>query len=218
MGKKKLVETCCSPCYINGMITHLENINVIAKLAEIDTIGFGFVKRIPKWAVKESIMIIQLVKAYDVDTNTLIVDVSNIRINSELIGRALRIRDGVLGFAIPELNKKNLAHLAIKEQFKKKQPPSCATLYMPVPWTPKQNGQILKGTSSWWSSRCSYAVSQQTISPWHIPPILDVSDPSRFNWVHKTFKWLGRAVEKFKSKKHETCGGCMFTLMVSFKV
>ncbi|QHO10887.1 uncharacterized protein DS421_15g493490 [Arachis hypogaea] len=50
--------------------------------------------------------------------NTLIVDVSNIRVNSELIGRALGIRDG--GFAIPELNKKNPAHMAIKEQFKNK--------------------------------------------------------------------------------------------------
>ncbi|KAL4330231.1 hypothetical protein AHAS_Ahas13G0379400 [Arachis hypogaea] len=75
------------------MITHLENVNAIEKLSEIDVIGFGFVKRIPKWAVKQSITL-QLAKAYDVKTNTLIVDVGNIWVNSELIGKALGIRDG----------------------------------------------------------------------------------------------------------------------------
>ncbi|QHO01050.1 uncharacterized protein DS421_13g411630 [Arachis hypogaea] len=87
MGKKKLVETRCSPCYINGMITHLQEMNANAKLAEIDSIGFGFVKQIPRWAVKQTIMI-QLARAYDVETDTLIVDVGDIPVSSELIGRA----------------------------------------------------------------------------------------------------------------------------------
>lgn len=33
-------------------------------------------------------------KAYDVETNTLIVDIRNIHVNFELIGKALGIRDG----------------------------------------------------------------------------------------------------------------------------
>ncbi|QHO19751.1 uncharacterized protein DS421_11g331790 [Arachis hypogaea] len=90
MGKKKLVEMRCSPCYINGMITHLQEMNANAKLAEIDSIGFGFVKQIPRWAVKQTIMI-QLARAYDVETVTLIVDVGDIPVSSELIGRALGI-------------------------------------------------------------------------------------------------------------------------------
>ncbi|QHN85301.1 uncharacterized protein DS421_16g536230 [Arachis hypogaea] len=117
MGKKKLVETRCSPCYINRMITHLQEINADAKLAEIDAIGFGFVKKIPHWAVKQKIMI-QLARAYDVETDTLIVDVGNIRVNAELIGRALRIPSS--GVDIPKIEKKNPAHREIKEQFKKK--------------------------------------------------------------------------------------------------
>ncbi|QHN87179.1 uncharacterized protein DS421_16g552790 [Arachis hypogaea] len=58
--------------------------------------------------------------------------------------------------------------------------------------------------------------SQQTISPWHISPILDVSDPSKFNWVQKTFKWLGKVIETHQNKKLETCGGCMFALMLLY--
>ncbi|QHN84668.1 uncharacterized protein DS421_16g530680 [Arachis hypogaea] len=125
MGKKKLVETRCSPCYINGMITHLQEINADAKLAEIDAIGFGFVKQIPHWAVKQTIMI-QLARAYDVETETLIVDVGNIPVSAELIGRALGI-------------------------------------------------------------------------------------PS-----NETFKWLGKAIETHQNKKLETCGGCMFALMLLY--
>ena len=84
------METQCSPCYINGMITHLQEMNADAKLAQIDSIGFGFVKQIPRWAVKQTIMI-QLARAYDVETDTLIVDVGDIPVSSELIGRALGI-------------------------------------------------------------------------------------------------------------------------------
>ncbi|XLS47989.1 hypothetical protein HN51_022347, partial [Arachis hypogaea] len=90
MGKKVSMETQCSPCYINGMITHLQEMNADAKLAEIDSIGFGFVKQIPHWTVKQTIMI-QLARAYDVETDTLIVDVGDIPVSSELIGRALGI-------------------------------------------------------------------------------------------------------------------------------
>ncbi|KAL4293888.1 hypothetical protein AHAS_Ahas18G0173100 [Arachis hypogaea] len=78
---------------MNGSITHLENNNGNSKLAEIEAIGFGFVKRIPYWPMKQSI-VVQLAKAYDVDSNTLQVDVGNIRINAELIGKALGISSG----------------------------------------------------------------------------------------------------------------------------
>ncbi|QHO33762.1 uncharacterized protein DS421_9g261070 [Arachis hypogaea] len=134
MGKKKLVETQCSPCYINGMITHLQEMNADAKLAEIDSIEFGFVKQIPRWAVKQTIMI-QLARTYDVETDILTVDVGNIPVSSKLIGRALGI-------------------------------PS--------------------------------------------------NDPRKFNWAQKTFKWLGKAIETHQNKKLETCGGCMFALMLLY--
>ncbi|QHO05730.1 uncharacterized protein DS421_14g448590 [Arachis hypogaea] len=78
---------------------------------------------------------IQLARAYDVETDTLIVDVRNIRINAELIGRALGI---------------------------------------------------------------------------------PYSDPSKFNWAQKTFKRLGKAIETHQNKKLETCGCCMFALMLLY--
>ncbi|QHO28485.1 uncharacterized protein DS421_7g217100 [Arachis hypogaea] len=214
MGKKKLVKTRCSPCYINEMITHLQEINADAKLAENDSIGFGFVKQIPRWAVKQTIMI-QLARAYDVVTNTLIVDVGDIPVSAELIGRALGIPSN--GVDIPKIEKKNPAHREIKEQFKKKTTTQLRDFVYACPMETEADRinfrryfilVVLK------TFLCP--TSQQTISSWHIPPILDVSDPSKFNWAQKTFKWLGKAIETHQNKKLETCGGCMFALMLLY--
>ncbi|QHN79002.1 uncharacterized protein DS421_19g666320 [Arachis hypogaea] len=103
MGKKKLVETRCSPCYVNNLFTHLERHNGQAKLAEIEAIGFDFLRRVPQWYVKQSIML-QLARAYDVETNTLKVDAGDIRITAELIGNVFGIPSQ--GDPIPVLQKK----------------------------------------------------------------------------------------------------------------
>ncbi|XLU20570.1 hypothetical protein S245_056636 [Arachis hypogaea] len=76
-------------CYIN-LFTHLERHNEQAKLAKIDAIGFDFLRRVPQWHVKQSIML-QLARAYDVETNTLKVDAGDIRIIAELIGNVFGI-------------------------------------------------------------------------------------------------------------------------------
>ncbi|XLS84928.1 hypothetical protein HN51_035094 [Arachis hypogaea] len=58
--------------------------------------------------------------------------------------------------------------------------------------------------------------SQQTVSAWHIPPILDVSNPRRFHWPYQILKWLRDAIRKFQDENRETCGGCMFVLLVLY--
>ncbi|QHO03670.1 uncharacterized protein [Arachis hypogaea] len=100
MGKKKLVETQCSPCYINNLFTHLEQHNEHAKLAEIEAIGFDFLQRVPQWHVKQSIML-QLARTYDVESNTLKVDAGDICITAELISNVFGIPSR--GDPIPEL-------------------------------------------------------------------------------------------------------------------
>ncbi|RYR04789.1 hypothetical protein Ahy_B06g084564 [Arachis hypogaea] len=58
--------------------------------------------------------------------------------------------------------------------------------------------------------------SQQTISPWHLPPILEVSNPRRFHWPYQILKWLRDAIRKFQDENRKTCGGCMFVLLVLY--
>ncbi|XLR52492.1 hypothetical protein S83_003164 [Arachis hypogaea] len=64
--------------------------NTVDKLVEIDEIGFGFLRLVLDWAVKQAI-IVHLAESYDVETRTLIVDVGNIRLNAEVIGRVFDI-------------------------------------------------------------------------------------------------------------------------------
>ncbi|QHN87100.1 uncharacterized protein DS421_16g552060 [Arachis hypogaea] len=126
MGKKKLVETRCSPCYINNLFTHLERHNEQAKLAEIEAIGFDFLHRVPQWHVKQSIML-QLAKAYDVKTNTLRVDAGDIRITAELIGNVFGIPSR--GDPISELQKKMHRIWQLRESFRRKLLPNYETVF-----------------------------------------------------------------------------------------
>ncbi|QHO06996.1 uncharacterized protein DS421_14g459760 [Arachis hypogaea] len=58
--------------------------------------------------------------------------------------------------------------------------------------------------------------SQQTVFPWHLPPILDVSNPRRFHWPYQILKWLRDAIRKFQDENREICGGCIFVLLVLY--
>ncbi|QHO00532.1 uncharacterized protein LOC110269610 [Arachis ipaensis] len=137
MGKKKLVETRCSPCYINNLFTHLERHNEQAKLAEIEAIGFDFLRRVPQWHVKQSI-VLQLARAYDVETNTLRVDAEDIRITAELIGNVFGIPSR--GDPIPKLQKKMNRIWQLRENFRRKLQPNCGTLSLIVRWRPSNRG------------------------------------------------------------------------------
>ncbi|QHO39232.1 uncharacterized protein DS421_4g127310 [Arachis hypogaea] len=214
MGKKKLVETRCSPCYINNLFTHLERHHERAKLDEIEAIGFGFLRRVPQWHVKQSIML-QLAKAYDVDTDTLMVDAGNIHISAELIDSVFGIPSH--GEPIPELQKTNPSHLAIKAEFQKKTTSQLREFVFACPMeTEQQRMRFRRYFILVVLKMFLNLTSQQTISPWHLPPILDVSNPRRFHWPYHILKWLRDAISKFQDENRETCGGCMFVLLVLY--
>ncbi|XLR44712.1 hypothetical protein S83_029372, partial [Arachis hypogaea] len=72
------------------MMSKLTKNNAVEKLAEIDEIRFGFFRLVPNWSVKQAIMV-HLAESYEVKTRTFILDVGNIRLNTELIGRVFGI-------------------------------------------------------------------------------------------------------------------------------
>ncbi|KAL4380679.1 hypothetical protein AHAS_Ahas04G0057600 [Arachis hypogaea] len=82
-GKK---ESRCSPSYIHNMMRTLSKNNSVEKLAEIDEIRFGFLRRVPNWSVKQAIMV-HLAESYQVKQRTLVLDIGNIHLNVELIGK-----------------------------------------------------------------------------------------------------------------------------------
>ncbi|KAL4343914.1 hypothetical protein AHAS_Ahas11G0126000 [Arachis hypogaea] len=90
MGKKKLLESRCSPCYIHDMMSTLSKNNSVEKLTEIDKIRFRFLRLVPNWSVKQAIMV-HLAESYQVKPRTFTLDIGNIRLNAKLIGRVLGI-------------------------------------------------------------------------------------------------------------------------------
>ncbi|QHO28363.1 uncharacterized protein DS421_7g215990 [Arachis hypogaea] len=150
---------------------------------------------------------LQLARAYDVETNTLRVDAGDIRISAKLIGNV---------FVIPS-EEKNESNLAIKREFQKKTTTQLRDFLFACPMETEQQRMtfrryfiiiVLKMFLN--------PTSQQTISPWHLPPILDVSNPRRFHWPYQILKWLQDAIRKFQDEKRKTYGGCMFVLLALY--
>ncbi|XLR28008.1 hypothetical protein S83_055908 [Arachis hypogaea] len=110
MGKKSR----CSPIYIHDMMSTLSKNNSVEKLAEIDEIGFEFLRLVPNWSVKQAIMV-HLAESYQVKPRTFILDIGNIRLNAELIGRVVGILSR--GDPFPALDDSNPCHVAIKKRF-----------------------------------------------------------------------------------------------------
>ncbi|QHN82588.1 uncharacterized protein DS421_20g697160 [Arachis hypogaea] len=222
MGKKKLVETRCSPCYINNLFTHLERHNKQGKLAEIEAIGFDFLRRVPQWHVKQSIML-QLARAYNMETNTLRVDAGDIRITAELIGNVFGIPSQVVNCFVSRRGpnsrtvEKNESHLAIKREFQKKTTTQLRDFVFACPMETEQQRMTFRMYFIMVVLKMFLnPTSQQTISPWHLPPILDVSNPRRFHWPYHILKWLRDVIRKFQDENRETCGGCLFVLLVLY--
>ncbi|KAL4396419.1 hypothetical protein AHAS_Ahas01G0090000 [Arachis hypogaea] len=66
-------------------------------------IDFGFLRLVPNWSVKQAIMV-HLAESYQVKPRTFILDIGNIRLNAELIGKVF----GILSREETVLQKRNL--------------------------------------------------------------------------------------------------------------
>nr|XP_025650959.1 uncharacterized protein LOC112747187 [Arachis hypogaea] len=165
------------------MMRQLTKNNTVEKLAEVDKIGFGFLRLVLDWTVKQAIMV-HLAESYDVETRTLIIDFGNICLNAELIGWVFGIPSH--GDPFPSLDDKNPVHVAIKKRFKR--------------WTTTELRDLVYGCPmATESDRMEFRryfilvvlkmflcpTTQQVILPWHIYPVLDTFDPKRFNWLCK---------------------------------
>ncbi|XP_025687085.1 uncharacterized protein [Arachis hypogaea] len=214
MGKPKLLETRCSPCYIAALFQDLETNQAQAKLDEIEEIGFGFLKLVPKWNVKQGIMAM-LANAYDIETSTLRVADGVIRIGAELFERLFGIPPGVDDF--PPFDASNADHVSTRRRFHRlntiqlRQFVNQCTLDTEDDRIEFRRHFILLVLKMF---LCPTV--QHVISPWHIDTILDVSDPGRFRWPLHIFKSLEQAIRKYQCKKNKSCEGCMFALLVLY--
>ncbi|QHN94876.1 uncharacterized protein DS421_18g604810 [Arachis hypogaea] len=214
MGKKKLLESRCSPSYIHDMMSTLSKNNSVEKLAEIDEIGFGFLRLVPNWSVKQAIMV-HLAESYQVKQRTFILDIGNIRLNAELIGKVFGLPSRVDPF--PVLDDCNPCHVAIKKRFHRRTTTELRDLVYSCPMATESDRMEFRRYFLLVVMKMFLCpTTQQVLSPWHIYPVLDVSDPRRFNWPLETLKWFDKAVEKYKLKGNKMCEGCMFVMLILY--
>ncbi|MED6168732.1 hypothetical protein PIB30_014195 [Stylosanthes scabra] len=99
--KQKSLDSRCSPSFINDIFVALEKKNI--KLDEIDTMGFGGLKHIPKWSVDQE-SYFYLAKNFNLTSNYIRIDVDDIVVNVALIGCALDLPS--YGLEFPTLDRK----------------------------------------------------------------------------------------------------------------
>ncbi|KAL4277131.1 hypothetical protein AHAS_Ahas20G0276500 [Arachis hypogaea] len=212
MGKKKLLESRCSPSYIHDMMSTLSKNNSVEKLAEIDEIGFGFLRLVPNWLVKQAIMV-HIAESYQVKQRTFILDIGNICLNAEFIGKVFGLLSQ--GDPFPALDDSNPCHVAIKNWFHRQTTTELRDLVYSCPIATELDRMEFRRYFLLVVMKMFLCpTTQQVLSPWYIYPVLDVSDPWRFNWPLEILKWFDKVVEKYKLKGNKTCEGCMFVMLI----
>ncbi|KAL4396777.1 hypothetical protein AHAS_Ahas01G0125800 [Arachis hypogaea] len=193
------------------MMSTMTRNNAIEKLAEIDEIGFGFLRLVLNWSVKQAIMV-HLAEWYDVKPRTFILDIGNIRLNAELIGWVFGIPSS--GDPFQTLDETNPAHVAIKKRFHRRTATELWDLVYNCPTAIESDRMEFRRYFLLVVIKMFLCPTTQQVNlPWHIYPVLDVSDLKRFNWPLQTLKWFDTAVEKYKLKGNKTCEGCMFVML-----
>ncbi|QHO53747.1 uncharacterized protein DS421_2g50690 [Arachis hypogaea] len=196
------------------MMRTLSNNNSVEKLAEIDEIGFGFLRRVPNWSVKQAIMV-HLAESYQVKQRTFVLDIGNIRLNAELIGKVFGLPSQ--GDPFPTLDESNPSHVAIQKRFHRRTTTELRDLVYSCPMVTESDRMEFRRYFLLVVMKMFLCpTTQQVLSPWHIYAVLDVSDPRRFNWPLETMKWFDKAVEKYKLKGNKTCEGCMFVMLILY--
>ncbi|KAL4299757.1 hypothetical protein AHAS_Ahas17G0132800 [Arachis hypogaea] len=210
MEKKDIVESRCSPSYIHDMMSTLTKNNSIEKLAEIDEIGFGFLRLLPNWSVKQAIMV-HLAESYEIKPRTLILDVGNTLLNAELIGRVFGIPSQgkfvqiSLGIrilpctdaltccrqSIPSLDDNNSSHVAIKKRIHRRTTTELQDLVYSCPMATESDRMEFR----------RYVLL--VVMKMFLCPTTQV-----------TQQWFDTAVEKYKLKGNKTRESCIFVMLL----
>ncbi|XP_072068396.1 uncharacterized protein [Arachis hypogaea] len=176
--------------------------------------GFGFLKLVPRWPVKQGIMV-SLVKAYNTETSTLTVDHGNIRIGPELFQRVFGIPPGVDDF--PPFDCGNVSHASIKRRFHRLKTIQhrCFVNHCAME-TVDDRMEFRRHFILLVLKMFLCLTVQHVISSWHIDIILDVSDMGRYRWPLHIFNLLEQAIRKYQRRNNKSCESCIFALLILY--
>ncbi|XLS84068.1 hypothetical protein HN51_034234, partial [Arachis hypogaea] len=113
----------------------------------------------------------------------------------------------------PALDESNPSHITIKNQFHRRRTTELRELVYSYPMATESDRMAFRRYFILVVMKMFRPTTQQVLSPWHIYPVLDVSDPRIFNWPLEILKWFDQVVKKYKLKENKTCEGCMFVML-----
>ncbi|MED6138067.1 hypothetical protein PIB30_070850 [Stylosanthes scabra] len=183
------------------------------RLAEVEAIGFMVLSQIPKWFLKQDIIVL-MAKRYNLQRDCLVMDVDNIHVNGASIGHAMGLPSR--GYEFSSFDKKNPEHEQIKSMFQGKSLKWLKDFVLVYPMTSEEKRRVFRRTFLLMVVKDFLCPTPSaSISPeMHLPSILDVENPMKYNWSLQSFHWLRDGINEYQNKGKKHIGGCTFALLV----
>ncbi|MED6144302.1 hypothetical protein PIB30_014384 [Stylosanthes scabra] len=182
------------------------------KLSEVEDMGFGFLKHIPKWFVNQKMMV-ALAKSYDRDTHSLSVGTRKIRIEVETVAYCFGLPNHVQSFKIAETDEENELFESLKIHSQ------CSLTESVKSCTIESDEDRIKFRRHFILLICKcffFPSPRPTISEKHINAVIDVSDPMKIYWARYIYDDIIKEVEEFQNKGKKTIDGCMYALLIIY--
>ncbi|MED6196439.1 hypothetical protein PIB30_047521 [Stylosanthes scabra] len=211
--KPKALDSRCSPSSIADLFAALEENPT--KLQEIEAIGFNSLRQIAKWFVKQDI-VLYLATNYNIERNCLMTDIDEINVTSTIIARILGLPSH--GDDFPKLDKRNPEHQKIKDTWAGKSTTKIREFVINCPVeTQRQRVEFRRAFLLIVVKTFLCPTTTSIISPdRHLPPILEVDNPMKFNWTYQILHWLRDGIRDFQQRGVFHIGGCTFVLIILY--
>ncbi|MED6160557.1 hypothetical protein PIB30_052496 [Stylosanthes scabra] len=157
-----------------------------------------------------------MAKSYNLQRDCLMMDVDNIHVNGASIGHALGLPSH--GYEFLSFDKKNPKHEQIKSMFQGKSLKWLKNFVLVCPMTSEEERRVfphaflLMVVKGFLCPTPSASISPEM----HLPLILDVENPMKYNWSLQSFHWLRDGIDEYQNKGKKHIGGCTFALLILY--
>ncbi|MED6212985.1 hypothetical protein PIB30_088902 [Stylosanthes scabra] len=211
----KRSDSRCTPLKFRKIYDRLSD----EKKALIDEMGLGAFQHLPNFYINHKILI-ELVRSYDIFTNTISTSVGEFLITSEKIGHAfgLNCRGDLFEKRQKDFEDKlNEEEKEALDLFKGKSLTFVQDMVKDCPIESDQQKRTFKRAFALFIQKSFLLpTSSAYIRPVHLPVIRDIDNTQGRNWAHHVNSFLINGIKEFHEQGSQAVKGCHFVLMIIY--
>ncbi|MED6221160.1 hypothetical protein PIB30_051778 [Stylosanthes scabra] len=190
------------------------------KKALVDEMGLGAFQHLPNFYINHKVLI-ELLRSYDIFTNTISTSVGEFLITSEKVGHAfgLNCRGDLFEKRQKDFEDKlNDEEKQALDLFKGKSLTFVQDMVKDCPIETNEQKRTFKRAFALFIQKSFLLpTSSAYISPVHLPVIRDIDNTHDKNWAHHVNSFLINGIKEFHDQGSQAVKGCHFVLMNLFQ-